>query len=255
MSLYDLNGKKILTVTGSGDQVFNALLSVDKIDTFDINQFAYYFMILKKYAIIVLEYDEFFTYFLNKNSSFDIKIYNKIKSYLGEYPDVRNFFDYIFNMKEANYIKKTGLFVYNDYDDEDVFARNNLYLEVDNYYMLKGKLLDTEINFKRCNITSLSENFDEAYDYIFISNITDYLTNIFNDNHLKKYKKLLLQDLSKILELEGKVVSYLYNGLMGREDNSFERRQVLGHCFEELPLKQDKILVYTKGGKWMTENI
>ena len=252
MPLFDLKDKKILTVTGSGDQVFNALISVDKIDTFDINLFSYYMLILKKYAILSLEYDEFLMFLLNKNSNFDQKIYNKIRTNLNNYPEVRDFFDYLFNLKEAEYIKKTGLFVCNNYRDKDLYVENNLYLDSQNYYYLKDKLVYCEINFKRCNIASLSHIFNESYNYIFISNITDYLNNIFKENSLRKYKKLLLKEISNILELEGKVVSYLYDGKMGKEDNCLERNKILGNCFEEIPLKQDKILVYTKGGKWTT---
>lgn len=94
-----------MTVTGSGDHVLNMLLSVDKIDTFDINLFAYYFFVLKKYAIVALELDEYLDFLSIRTPNFDLRMFEKIKNFWQEEKDALDFFEYLFHFEKAHYLK------------------------------------------------------------------------------------------------------------------------------------------------------
>ncbi len=73
----NLEGKRVLTVVGSGDQVINALvLGAEEVVGFDINRNALYITELKIAAIKVLSYREFLTFFSQKETGFDYKCYH-----------------------------------------------------------------------------------------------------------------------------------------------------------------------------------
>lgn len=240
---FDLKSKEILTVTGSGDHILNMLLAVDSIDTFDINLYAYYFYILKSYALITLELDEYLDFFLDKESNYSKKLFGKIKQNWDNNFDIKHFFDYVF----TKYDKHTPLFTNNKYSDREQLIKNNTYLEEKNYYKLKNDISNKTVNFINSNLTRL--NLDKKYDYIFISNITDYLNNMFNTEPLKSYKKFLYKSIIPHLKESGKLVSYLYNGnMIGFNDSEVD--EILNYGFDKKEVNNDKILIYTKGGTW-----
>lgn len=243
LTYFDIKEKDILTVTGSGDHVLNMLLSVDKIDTFDINIFAYYFFVLKKYAIASLELDEYLEFLSMRKSNFDMKVFAKIKKVWQEEREALEFFEYIFHLKQSPYLKKTSLFVNNKVEDElDNIERNN-YLEEQNYYKLKKSIMDKSITFHHSNIKSL--NLDKKFDYIFISNITDYLHNMFSGDLLRNYKKFLYASVIPMLKANGQLISYLYEGEI-KGFTKDEVKDVLKYHFSEKEVGKDKILIYEK---------
>ena len=74
--LYNFNNKDVLTVIGSGDQALSAIYrGAKKVDVFDINKLSYYLLMLKKYAIKSLTYNEFITFF---NPSTEISIIDEL---------------------------------------------------------------------------------------------------------------------------------------------------------------------------------
>lgn len=243
LKIFDLKSKEILTVTGSGDHFLNMLLDVDNIDTFDINLYAYYFYILKSYSLITLELDEYLDFFLDKESNYSKKLFGKIKQNWNNNFDVKYFFDYVF----TKYDKHTTLFTNNKYSDREQLIKNNTYLEEKNYYKLKNDISNKTVNFINSNLTRL--NLGKKYDYIFISNITDYLNNMFNPEPLKSYKKFLYKSIIPHLKESGKLVSYLYNGnMIGFNDSEVD--EILNYGFVKKEVNNDKILIYTKGGTW-----
>lgn len=243
LSLFNLENKDILTVTGSGDHVLNMLLSVDKIDTFDINLFAHYFFILKKYAVAALELDEYLDFFSMDTSDFDIKKFRKIKQIWQDEKDALYFFEYIFHSKNSSNLKNTSLFVSNKKEGKEENIERNLYLDEENYYKLKRNILDKQITFHHSNIKSL--RLEEKFDYIFMSNITDYLFNMFEGDILRNYKKFLYSNLIPMLKENGKIISYLYNGRMQNFSRE-EMNMVLNYGFTEKSIGKDKILLYER---------
>lgn len=243
---FDFNSKDVLTVTGSGDHVLNMLLYVDQIDTFDINLFAYYLLILKKYALIALEKDEFLDFFLNKQTSFDQKKFAKIRSYWQDEQDALSFFEYLFHKYESNGLKATNLFTNNQYDKKEEYIASNSYLDDENYTLLKQTILDKTIIFHRANIKTLS--IPKQFDYIHISNITDYLCNMFAGNVLVNYKKFMYQNLYPMLKENGCLICYMYDGTFANFSRS-SIQNVLNYQFKEYPVGKDKILVYERRKK------
>lgn len=243
LSYFDLQDKNILTVTGSGDHVLNMLFGVDEIDTFDINIFAYYFLILKKYALYALELDEYLDFLSMKTPNFDMKTFSKIKRIWQSEREALEFFEYIFNLNQAPYLKKTSLFVNNKVEDEKENIKRNNYLEEHKYYELKKSIMDKTITFHHSNIKALELN--KKFDYIFISNITDYLQNMFSGDLLRSYKKFLYARIIPMLKQNGKLISYMYNGKMGQYTNE-EVRNILQYKFNEKEVGNDKILIYEK---------
>ena len=243
LSYFDLQDKNILTVTCSGDHVLNMLLSVDEIDTFDINIFAYYFFILKKYALYALEIDEYLAFLSMNKPNFDMKTFSKIKSVWQAEREALEFFEYIFHLGQAPYLKKTSLFVNNRIEDENENIKRNNYLDEQKYYELKRTIMDKTITFHHTNIKALE--LDKKFDYIFISNITDYLHNMFSGDLLRSYKKFLYARIIPMLNQNGKLISYLYDGKMGKYTNE-EVKSILQYKFSEKEVGKDKILIYEK---------
>lgn len=243
LNFFDLKDKKILTVTGSGDHILNMLLAVNNIDTFDINLYAYYFYVLKKYSLITLELDEYLDFFLDKEINYNKKVFNKIKKNWNNEVYIKDFFEYVFR----NYNKNIPLFTNNKYQDKEKYIENNTYLDEINYYKLKKNLQNKNVNFINSNFTKL--NLTNQYDYIFISNITDYLNNMFDNNSLRSYKKFLYKSIIPYLKENGKIISYLYNGeIKGYSKN--ELNEILNYGFSQKEVRNDKILVYKKGEIW-----
>ena len=88
----------------------------------------------------------------------------------------------------------------------------NTYLKNEqNYNLLKSKLKEVNITFTNCDITELP-NFNKQYDFIFLSNILDYLFNKYGNYW--NYQKL--QELEKsflpLLNNDGLLaLHYIYN--------------------------------------------
>ena len=96
-SILDIEGKKILSITGSGDQIINPILmGAKEVVGFDVNKRAEFITHLKIAAIKSLSYEEFLDFFGSKSTkpSFDYEIYKKIEK---ELPDtIKRFFTKIF---------------------------------------------------------------------------------------------------------------------------------------------------------------
>lgn len=169
--LFDFNGKKVLSVIGSGDQYFTSILyGAKEVTVFDKNPLAAYYLIFKYAAIKVFSYEEFIKFFFTSNMR-NISLYNKLRLALPH--EVRDVFDKYFKVginsitnpslglsKKVNY--KTGRII--------------PYLSEENYLLLKEKL--NENNFPKVKV-ELFENLynclDGTYDIMLFSNIFCYL--------------------------------------------------------------------------------
>ena len=79
----------------------------------------------------------------------------------------------------------------------------NIYLKEDNYNLLKTKLNNVNINFICTSLKDLELTQD--YDYMFLSNISDYLNLMFTDDLLVSYKNLINKFLKRV-----KVIYFAY---------------------------------------------
>ncbi|MEG0826643.1 MAG: hypothetical protein RR404_04165, partial [Bacilli bacterium] len=188
MSNYDFSEKKVLTSLGSGDFTLNAyLLGAKQVDSFDINQYTFYFYDLKRALIMNYDYISFCN--LIKKPSIIFEKFDEYKKYLTA--DSINFFEKLNKMYNGNfnemikkiYIDKVGE-EKNQYNESNTFNSfeelfltaqyKNYYLQSEtNFNALKSKLKDaTAEKFYFEDLYSFTP--PEKYDVVYLSNIGDY---------------------------------------------------------------------------------
>lgn len=188
MKNLNLTNKKVLTVTGSTDHILNAVLQgATDITSFDINPLTKPYMDLKISAVKNLSYEEFIQFLL-----FESKMnldYNLISG-LDMFNESKNFWlEQLskFN-NNGNELRNSPLFntkYFNPYSK----LWQNLYLEKSKYNLLKQQLKNVDITFINASLKDL--RIEDNFDYMFLSNIADYLNLMYNRDELRKYRDLL----------------------------------------------------------------
>ena len=188
MKNLNLTNKKVLTVTGSTDHILNAVLQgATDITSFDINPLTKPYMDLKISAVKNLSYEEFIQFLL-----FESKMnldYNLISS-LDMFNESKNFWlEQLskFN-NNGNELRNSTLFntkYFNPYSK----LWQNLYLEKSKYNLLKQQLKNVDITFINASLKDL--RIEDNFDYMFLSNIADYLNLMYNRDELREYRDLL----------------------------------------------------------------
>ena len=212
MNKLDLTDKKIMTVTGSSDHIINAILRGSlNITTFDINPLTKYYMDLKLSAIKELSYNEFLDFLLyDTEKSFSYEIISKLKmddkSKIFWLKELANNDDDGLRMKHSNLFNLKYFDIQNKIDC-------NLYLNQKNYDIIKDRLELVKIIFIESNLKDLK--IDENYDYMFLSNISDYINTFYEDKYLMNYKKLIFRFL--------KNVKYIFFAYVYDIDNKIKR--------------------------------
>ena len=186
-----------LTVCGSSDQIINSILYNSKnIDTFDINYFAKYGLILKLGAIKSLNKFEFLSFY----SKFDDNLFFKILKGLNE-------IDRLFWINLYNYlgsILMNNLF-YNNYLSIKNIININPYLQNNNYEIVKDLIDSVDINFIDSDLYYIEQFIlNKKYNVINLSNIYDFIN----------YDKFVsISNAYKYIEFIKKLFNYLkYNG-------------------------------------------
>lgn len=240
--------KTVLTVSASGDHIINAFYEgASKVYGFDINYLALIFTELKLVALQSLNYKEFLDFFMinnendiekNKNA-FDYEIYiHKLRSRLLEHT-AENWDVLYQNFKNNGYNLRNSYIFNNKYDKNSVKLKSNLYLKSElDYNKAKEKIKEKEIilinsNYKDINSQNLPNLRD--CDIILMSNISDYIKNLYNykTNYLEQY----LEDIiSKFKNENNKIVcAYLYdirNTIYRSEiDNPVYRKSILDKLY------------------------
>lgn len=232
---YLQNKEKILTVTSSGDHIFNAILCGSKnITSFDISRFPKYFFELKKAAILSLSKNEFLDFFTNETVYDNILNYNifcKIKNNLDK--DSYYFWTNLFNFYEGGELYNSSLFS-RELVTPSIVIQRNPYLEDNNYKKLQKQLETVNINHIKGNIVDLNKNLEDDFDLILLSSIIYY-----GFGEIENYKKLLSE--LKLKE-NGIAISYLYK----LKDNLINQFQDNNFIFEKFKSNDDGILIYKK---------
>lgn len=207
------NNNKILTVCSSGDQAFNLIYNGAKeVDLFDINIFTKYYFYLKKAAIEALTYQKFLDFFFTKifnNDPFNFDDYLDIRNFIDDL-EIRSFWDYIFCHYPAKDIYYSNLFNKIEHSKKHIIQVNDYLTNEHNYNKLKLLLKNKQFNFYHIDIFKNNFSNDKKYDFIYLSNIFDYL---YIDNKLeyaKTIKKIII-NLNKNIKDNGMIaVSYLF---------------------------------------------
>ena len=206
MKHFDFDGKRLLTVGSSGDQVLNSFMNGARdITLFDINPYAKFYIYLKIASIVSLSYDEFINFFFKHTESpfrdnremFSRNTFNKIKSTLRLF-DYESFlfFDELFSLYDGELIRRR-LFD----DDEDrcaVIKGFNSYLrDEDSYNKLKSII--KKIYFKYVEGNIFNDKIDGKFDNIFLSNLSGLVKLDEFRNLLERLDRDNLNDNGSIL--------------------------------------------------------
>lgn len=191
----DLTGKKVITVTGSADHILNAiLLGATEITTFDINPLTKPYMDLKISALKILSYEDFINLLLfESNMNLDYSIISSLNM-----PDESK----MFWLEQLSKFNNNGIELRNSslfntkYFNPNSKLWQNLYLERSKYNLLKQQLKDANITFINASLKDL--RIEDNFDYMFLSNISDYLSLMYSCDTLKKYRDLLIEFQKKI---------------------------------------------------------
>ncbi len=185
-----LENKEVLSVAGSGDFYFNALLyGATSVDLFDINYLTKFLVCLKRCAIEQMDYDTFLS-FLGLNCMDEIFSYasfRKICSCFDE--ELYTFWTDIYDLAyHDGYAIYTSNLITNFGCSKREIIEANPYLIKENYNRLKQILLETEpISFLHTDINELHEKITKKYDVMYFSNINIYQRNT---TYLKQIKRL-----------------------------------------------------------------
>ena len=214
MNDLDLTNKKIITVTGSSDHIINAILKGStNITTFDINPLTKYYIDLKLSAIRELSFDDFLKILLNYNNS---SLDKDIILNLNMNKESKEFWIKQYTLyKNGVNLKQSSLFNTKYFNPQSKIWQN-LYLEKSNYKIVKERLKTSKITFINKNLLDLE--IKEEYDYMFLSNISDYLNKLFEKNSLINYNKLLTSYLN--------YVKYIYFAYLYDIGNSNPRSEI-----------------------------
>lgn len=252
----DLTSKKVITVTGSTDHILNAILQgATEITTFDINTLTKPYMDLKISALKNLSYEDFIKLLLfESNMNLDYSIISSL-----DMSDKSK----MFWLEQLSKYNNSGIELRNSslfntkYFNPNSKLWQNLYLEKNKYNLLKQQLKDTNITFINTSIKDLK--VDEHFDYMFLSNISDYLSLMYDSDTLKQYRDLLIEFQKKIDII---YFAYLYdigNYKPRTEIDDLNKVKEIFSNFQQvnftsalegsLQEKQDGVLILKRGGK------
>lgn len=218
----DFENTKVLTVAASGDHIINAFYKgANEVIGFDINYLALVFTELKLVALENLEYEEFLQFFMineindiNKNKKvLDYEIYReKLKSKLTK--SVAECWDIMYKKFNNNGYKLRNSYIFNNkYDNNKVKLNSNLYLKSKlDYNLVKEKIREKKIELIKDNYRNLSNLPNLANcDTILMSNISDYIKNIYNlkTNYLNEYIKEIMKSFK--YKTNKIICAYLYD--------------------------------------------
>lgn len=185
--LYNFDNAKVLSVLGSGDQYFSSLLyGAKEIELYDCNFLAWDFFVLKYYGILILNYEEFYDFFVNKRLD-DSKYFNQLLLYLPN--DVANRLAKIkIQQKKLSYCLYMDI-IDNKYNNGSFIP----YFDKEKYYQLKSILKNQKLpTFYLSYLQSLPSIIGKhSYDIVLTSNIFDWLYADLEEECVKDYKDIL----------------------------------------------------------------
>ena len=207
MYLYDnedLKDKKVLTVTSSGDHALNAILNGAKnIDSFDINLYSKYVSALKIAMIKKYDYNAFY-YRVNWIENIGGLNFNAKENMVEELKEYLTYDEYMF-WKTEEYLRINNKICFYDIVNTNLYRNLNKYNNVYSYKKLRRMLGDVSISYNDFDIKDISDNINNKYDCIYVSNILEFFLS--SD---KEYKKVV-QSLDGILNKRGKIHGYDFN--------------------------------------------
>lgn len=206
--MFDFN--TILIVTGSGDQILEAiLLGASRVQAFDINKLAKYGCVLKIASIKALEYDEFVDFY---SSQFYNSYYKKIRKFLtGHY---LRFWDILFQSFSPFQIF-FSLFDSVNHDGEIIDNNFSIYSR-NEYELIKKRIPHVSIHFIDLDLMHIKQEVNDSFDFIYLSNIYQYLSST-----PKNFSEFIKQNLWCLLRNNGELIFNYYYGAAGELRKNF----------------------------------
>ena len=239
--LFDLKDKDVLSVISSGDHIFSAILNGAKSVTgFDVNYLTEYYYHFKKAMIETYDLDKFKEVLL-----YNIIPIGRIKEkWYEEFRDTiddkyRIFWDEIvkYSLNKELPLDSLILACPNYFNLID-------YLSEEKYNKLKENLGYVKTDFIHSDLLHLDKHLERKYDFMFFSNISDYIG-------INKTKELSKIKLMGNLKENGTIVyAYMYNAerkVVRRfeKDNAYP----ITSAYYDNDLK-DYVLVMRKKNEW-----
>lgn len=213
----NLNGKSVLTINGSGDQVLNAYyFGAKRVVGFDIIKDTKYMLDLKIAAIKGLNRDGFLRFFGSKKDvgSFDREIYSSLEKYL----DVKtmDFFNNLFEeyngngraLLDSDNFRERKEF-YEKLDEINPFLASD-----DNYEKMQKIVSDVEPEFVEADIRSVHEKVGGVFDVINLSNVLNYISKDYEERGVENPIGAVYEDaivgLKNKLSKDGKIIFYSF---------------------------------------------
>lgn len=227
---FNFNNKSILTVCSSGDHAINAYIKgCNNIDLFDINKITEYYLNYKIAAIKSLSYKQFF----NGNFIYTKDLYTIIRNSLNH--DTKFYWD---NLYKYHYDQiNSSMFFMSESNPE-----YNYYYDYKTFDSLKNNINEFNYNeFYGTNIINIMKYTNKKYDYILLSNISNYIAYSYPKETYKLYNNLIINKMSQLLNDDGLIVlAYLYDYSKNKLPKNYK------HNYEMLDSGNDKILIYKK---------
>ena len=209
---YDLlwfYNKTVLTVVGSGDQIFEAVLRGAKdVDGFDISINSILLYYLKEAAIKTMSYEEYINFFFVEHYAFSKEGYNALRVRLN--PKAREYWDKVFqNDNPLALIEKMLVGKPTFYGSIAAAGRRlsllSSYLEKDKYELLQELIEDMNIDIELRDVSEV-DSINKTYDYIILSNIYEYQDS-------EEFKKLINAYQTKLNDDGQIIVGYAYHDI------------------------------------------
>lgn len=178
-----LQGKRVLTIVGSGDQVLNAYwLGARQVMGFDINMRAYYIAQLKFAAVQALTRNDFLRFFgaQQPNVGFQYSLYQDMRPYLTE--RARSFFDRAYRkfQNRGSRLVRSEYFRQRSRYKKVTPTQINPFLRSDREYLRLRSILLRAIPFRFIcadisNVLRATSIKDSKFDVVNLSNAPNYV--------------------------------------------------------------------------------
>ncbi|MCH5167037.1 MAG: DUF3419 family protein [Erysipelotrichales bacterium] len=220
-----IKGQKVLTVTGSGDAIFDLLLyGAKKIVAFDVNKLTIFYSKLKiafiKSGLDKKMYTKYFMGMDRGDTILDYDIYELFKDCLD--PEAREYWDGVYEVinKDKIVIRNTETSLM--YEQFGLFGFPNIncsienkagYFTDENYEKIQKILReeDFEIEYKYSSLFDLDDKLNDKFAFMYLSNIMDYTSEFIDeanlDDRLVIFKNYVTSVLSRFLKKNGIIVS------------------------------------------------
>jgi len=213
----NIYNRTVLTVSSSGDQIFNMLLNkASLVESFDINYFLKYYFYFKEASIRTLNYNEFLDFYFLKKVGPNNKVFNDEVFFKKILPSIKDnsakkFWETLFKGYSGKILYNSNLFIRNNGRKNTYIKCNNYLHNEANYIALKKLLINYNYIYYQINIfENITALKNQKYDIIYLSNILDKLEEKNELLYIKKLKEII-KKLKKHITPDGLLgLCYLY---------------------------------------------